>query len=425
MKSEMKQTENTTPKGQDIRLVVFSNMFPSAVAPTVGTPVKERLFRVAKKVPIVVISPQTWSPFDWIIRLFRTTYRPISTPFETLEGVDIYRPRVFSFPRYFKGTDPYFMALGCRKVFDAVCVSFRPTIVDSHFLYPDTAAALILAQRAGLPVVATIRGSKDARLVGGPMEPSLKDSLSRCSKLIAVSDSLKVDVCDRLKIIPTKTSVIGNGVDLTKFYREDKTEARARINIPLDAPVIIGVGTLVELKGFHRIIAQLPKLKETFPNLKFLIVGGGSTQGNMRPALEELVKTLGLENSVVFCGPQKPENLRWYLSAADAFVSATSYEGWANVLLEAMACGLPVVTTRVGGNPQVVSNDQVGALVDFWNPEQFKQTLIYTLTKQWDREAIIAYATQNSWDERVDRLLRLYTEVLSSSKTKAVPKAHA
>lgn len=151
-----------------VRLLVYSSNFPSSATPTVGTPVWERMSRIGKHVPIIVVSPQAWSPFDWVLRLFRKTYRPPTSAHEVIQGVEVFRPRVLSVPRFLKGLDGWFMAAGSRRIVRKIVESFQPTIVDAHFLYPDGYAASLLARRHGLPLTITIRGSKDATLVHGP-----------------------------------------------------------------------------------------------------------------------------------------------------------------------------------------------------------------------------------------------------------------
>ena len=159
--------------------------------------------------------------------------------------------------------------------------------------------------------------------------------------------------------------VIGNGVDLTKFTPVPRLDARRQLGLPDDAEVLVSVGTLVERKGFHRVIECLPGLLATHPMLHFVIVGGAGPEGDMSAKLKSLVRTLGLDDRVHFLGPLPNDRLKVPLSAADVFVLATSYEGWANVFLEAMACGLPVVTTDVGGNAQVVNDRSLGRIVPF------------------------------------------------------------
>src|SRR5690606_41054153 len=113
---------------------------------------------------------------------------------------------------------------------------------------------------------------------------------------------------------------------------------------------------LFRSKGFQHVIPLLPRLRERYPKLQYLIVGGSAQQSDIRPMLERLAESHGVADCVRFCGPQPQAELPWYYSAADVFVLATAYEGWANVFLEALACGLPVVTTRVGGKPQVIES---------------------------------------------------------------------
>jgi teichuronic acid biosynthesis glycosyltransferase TuaC len=412
-------------QGSNVRLLVFSSIFPSSVTPTVGTPVWERMSRIGRHVPMVVISPQAWSPLDWLVRMFRKTYRPIASPHEVIQGVEIFRPRILSIPRFFKGLDGWLMAHGSRRMVKQVASDFRPTIVDAHFLYPDGYAASLLASELGLPMTVTIRGSKDARLVNGPRQRQLRATMEAATTLFAVSESLKHDVPRALGIDDAKTVVIGNGVDMTKFTRADRAAARSRLGLAPDSKVLISVGSLVELKGFHRILPVLPRLRAQFPGLRYLVVGGGTTQGDMLGTLRAMSTQLGLDDCVVFCGPQIPEQLKWYYSAADLFVSATSYEGWANVLLEAMACGLPVVTTDVGGNPQVVCRDELGSIVPYWDENAFEIAVRNGLEQEWNREAIVDYARSNSWNARVARQIAEYERVLDATDRRGVAPSEA
>jgi glycosyltransferase involved in cell wall biosynthesis len=175
--------------------------------------------------------------------------------------------------------------------------------------------------------------------------------------------------------------------------------------------VLVSVGGLVERKGFHRVIDVLPDLVQRYTELQFLIVGGPSAEGNNRAELEAQVARLGLERHVTFLGTRKPEELSAVLSAADVFVLATRNEGWANVFLEAMACGLPVVTTDVGGNREVVCRPELGAVVPFGDAGALREALRHALGHVWDGQAIRQYAIDNAWDERVMRLRKAFTRL--------------
>jgi len=165
---------------------------------------------------------------------------------------------------------------------------------------------------------------------------------------------------------------------------------------------------LVERKGFHRVIEQLPGLLEQYPKLRYLIVGGGGPEGDWRSRLESQVRQLQLTSVVTFLGPLPPDELKGPLSASDVFVLATRNEGWANVFLEAMACGLPVVTTDVGGNQEVVCDSKLGMIVPFGDGYALSQALRSALSKPWDRLVIRQYAEANDWQTRVNRLYQLF-----------------
>jgi glycosyltransferase involved in cell wall biosynthesis len=208
-----------------------------------------------------------------------------------------------------------------------------------------------------------------------------------------------------------KILVVGNGVDTAKFHRLDRRGARQRLGLPLDAPVLVSVGALVERKGFHRVLECLPALRRRFPGLRYLVVGGAGPEGDWSARLRKSVSDLGLEDCVVFLGALAPEELNVPLSAADLFVLATRNEGWANVFLEAMACGLPVVATDVGGNAEVVANENLGMLVPFGDPDRLARALADALVREWDRDAIVAYAESNSWERRVRTLAEEFAAI--------------
>lgn len=402
------------------RLIVYSSLFPSEAAPTAGTFIRERMFRVARRVPVVVVAPQAWSPFDPLIRLWRKEFRPMATVYESVDGIDVYRPRWFSFPGVGKRLDGWLMAICTERCVRRIHRSFRATAIDAHFLYPDGWAATRIAKRLGLPATITIRGSKDEWLIGTSREAGMREAMARASKLFAVSQSLARNVAHALGIAPAKVEVIGNGVDAERFAPVDRAEARRRLGLSPDIPVLIGVGNLIPSKGFQRVIPLLPRLRERHPGLVYLIVGGAAAQGGgLRASLEAQARECGVAEAVRFCGRQPQDELRWFYGAADVFVLATEFEGWANVFLEAMACGLPVVTTRVGGNAEVVMEPDTGELVAWWDAEAFAEAIDRALARRWDREAIVAYARANGWDRRVEQLVAEFTRLGASERTDA------
>jgi glycosyltransferase involved in cell wall biosynthesis len=237
--------------------------------------------------------------------------------------------------------------------------------------------------------------------------------------VFAVADSLR-QLALRLGVPEARTRVVGNGVDVAKFHPVERAAARRELGLPADAPVLISVGGLVERKGFHRVIELLPALRRQFPDLRYLVVGGGGPEGDWSQRLRDQVAALGLQEAVHFLGPWPPERLKVPLSAADVFVLATSNEGWANVFLEAMACGLPVVTTDVGGNAEVVCDRALGTVVPFGDADALRAAIAAALARDWDRAAIRRHAEDNDWDGRVAILVAEFRALCADRRDPAM-----
>ena len=389
------------------KLLVFSSLFPSKVQPGAGLFIRERMFRVGKHLPLVVVSPVPWFPFQGLIRHFKPGYRLQPPKLEEQQGVEVYHPRFLAVPGLLRRLDGLSMALCSLFLMLRLKHRFKFTIIDSHFAWPDGYAATLLGRWLSVPVTITLRGTEVPHSKDSVKRTKMLLALSRAARVFSVADSLKRHVV-ALGANAEKIQVVGNGVDTERFFQENEEDARERFNLPADAQVLVTVGGLVERKGFHRVIELMPALLKEFPRLYYLVVGGACAEGDWRERLEAQANELGVRERVLFVGAVVPDELRWPLSAADIFVLPTSNEGWANVFLEAMACGLPVVTSDVGGNPEVVCRDELGTIVPFGHSEALQEAIAFALNKKWQRQEIIAYATNNSWDHRVEQLLTAF-----------------
>lgn len=400
-------------------LVVFSSLFPSAARPGAGIFIRERMFRVARHRALVVVSPQPWFPGQALIRWWRPGYRPQSPRFEIQQDIRVYRPRFLSMPGLLRRWDGWSMALGSFMLLRRLRAE-GARLIDAHFAYPDGEAATRLGRWLKLPATITLRGTEVPHSKNPVLRPRLTRALQAATRVFSVSNSLR-RLAIELGTAEANTEVVGNGVDTTRFHPVDRDSARRRYSIPLNAQVLISVGGLVERKGMHRVIDCLPALIALHPDLHYLIVGGSSAEGDLRTELDAQVATLGLHERVHFLGSLEPDELKWPLSAADIFVLATRNEGWANVFLEAMACGLPVVSTDVGGNAEVVCRPELGRIVPFGDAQALQQALDDALNKNWDRAAIIDYAQANQWDKRVAQLVRAFDTILGTPITNMEP----
>jgi glycosyltransferase involved in cell wall biosynthesis len=403
-------------------LVVLSALFPSREHPLAGVFIKERMFRVARHMPLTVVSPQPWFPLQGLLRRWRPAYRTPRPLLETIDGITVHRPRFLALPAIGRRFDGFFMALSTLRILRGLARAGRADVIDAHFAYPDGYAAALLGRWLQLPVSITLRGTEARLRKQPPLRRRMSNALRAAARVYCVSASLR-GIALELGADAARTLVVGNGVDLDNFFPEDQRLARRRLNIADDARVIVSVGGLVERKGFHRLIECLPKLRSRWPDILLLIVGGPSPEGDWSDRLRAQVTQLDLDANVRFLGALPPSALRAPLSAADVFALATSNEGWANVFLEAMACGLPVVTTRVGGNAEVVCRDQLGVLVPFGDRDALCRALSSALDQPWDRVAIRSYAAENTWDRRIELLLGHFDSMhASSSGAPAAPR---
>ena len=400
-------------------LIVFSSLFPSAARPGAGIFIRERMFRVAQHRALVVVSPQPWFPGQALIRWLRPGYRPSSPLYEMQQDIRVYRPRFVAVPGLLRRWDGWSMALCSYRLLRRL-KDEGARLIDAHFAYPDGEAATLLGRWLELPTTITLRGTEVPHSKNPALRPRLTRALRAATRVFSVSHSLR-RLAIELGAPEANTEVVGNGVDITRFHPVARDAARRRFRIPLQAQVLISVGGLVERKGMHRVIACLPALIEHHPELHYLIVGGGSGEGDMRTELDAQVAALGLAERVHFLGSLAPDELKWPLSAADVFVLATRNEGWANVFLEAMACGLPVVSTDVGGNAEVVCRPELGIIVPFGDAQALEQALGDALSANWDRASIIDYARSNQWDKRVAQLLRAFDTILDAHAPQLEP----
>lgn len=391
-------------------ILVLSSLFPNNAAPSNGLFIRERMFRVAKHTNMTVISPIPWFPGQQLLRIFKKNYRPQPDKIEIQQGITVYFPRFFSFPGVLRNLDAFMMYLCCLPLVRKLKKENSIEIIDSHFTYPDGLAATWLARKAGLKSTITLRGTEIPHSKTLGKRKQLMKAWIQADRLFCVSNSL----CQHaiaMGINAEKFTFIGNGIDTEKFKPIAKTDAKKRLNIDTHTKVLITVGGLVERKGFHRVIACLPQLLKVYPKLLYLIIGGVSAEGNYKQQICELAEKLAVTDNIRFLGSLKPEDLSLPLSAADVFVLSSSNEGWANVILEAMACGTPVIATDVGGNAEVVKSEELGYIVPYDSHQELLLAIQRALIKHWNAATLVQYAQDNHWDYRIKLILKEYDRI--------------
>jgi len=392
----------------NIKTLTFSTLYPSSVRPGHGIFVETRLRELLKtgEVETRVVAPVPWFPFSG--KRFGEYGKIAATPtFEHRNGIDVFHPRYLLPPKIGMNIAPYTLARGAiptiRKI---IRDGFDFDLIDAHYFYPDGIAAWMIAKWLGKPFVVTARGT-DINLIPEFKKPRQLIQLAahNAAASIGVCSAL-VDVLRGWGIDPTRLHVMRNGVDLERFRPLPKSEMRSQLGLS-GFPLLISVGYLIERKGHHIVIDALAKLLPSLPNATLVLIGNGPE----RKSLEQRVASLGLGQNVKFTGTVPNTDLaRWY-SAADALILASSREGWANVLLESMACGTPVVATRIWGTPEVVANDVAGRLVDQRDGEHFAAGITSLIDRYPDRSAVRTYAEGFSWNATSEAQLALFKKI--------------
>ena len=336
-------------------------------------------------------------------------------------------PRYPLLPKVGMTLAPLLLALACvRPIRQLIREGFDFDVIDAHYYYPDGVAAAWLARHFGKPLAITARGT-DLNLITQHALPRrmMQWAASRAQASIGVCKAL-VDVLRDWQIDPQRLHVMRNGVDLQRFRWQPAEETRTALGLgPDEGPLLLSVGHLIERKGHDLVIEALAALLPTLPQARLAIIG----EGPEHAALQALAARLGVAQHVTFTGALPQTELpRWY-SAADLLVLASSREGWANVLLEAMACGTPVVATRIWGTPEVVASADAGCRVDERSGPALAQGVVRLLAALPARAAVRAYAEGFSWDETSRRQVALFRALAaqagSTSQRPTVAGSHA
>jgi teichuronic acid biosynthesis glycosyltransferase TuaC len=335
-----------------LRVLTIATLFPNAARPTLGVFVARQTQALAARpgVAVEVVAP-VGLPL-WPLPL-HPHYAPLrALPLsEEWQGLTVHRPRYRVWPKLGQAGTARRMAEALLPVLRRIRERFPFDVIDAEFFWPDGPAAMRLAAALGVPFSVKARGS-DIHLWGA--RPGIRGQLIEAGHaaagMLAVSAALKADMAalglpaDRIKVHHT-------GIDLDRFRPVDRAAAKAALGV--EGPLLVAAGALMERKGQDIAVTALERL----PGVTLILVGDGPA----RARLERRARPFG--DRVRFLGRQPHEMLPALLGAADAMVLPTVSEGLANVWVEALACGTPVVTSDVGGAREVIDRAGAGRLV--------------------------------------------------------------
>jgi D-inositol-3-phosphate glycosyltransferase len=293
-------------------------------------------------------------------------------------------------------------------------------IVHAHgHVYMSSCLAGKLAKKYNKPFIVTQHNTWIDYKSGLNMLENLNDELigktvlKDADRTLTVSkETLKYVL--RLGANKETTSVMYNGVDTNCFCSIHKTESRKKLDLPENRKIVFSLRRLVYKNGLDTLIDSAKHVVKDFPDILFVVAGKGPSKG----LIEDRIKELGIKSNIKLTGFVPDELLPLYYNAADYFIlPSASGEGLPLVLFEAMACGLPVIATTVGGTPEIIDNMKNGVLIPPRDPEAMAKALSVLLKKDELTKTIGEKATKKiresfSWEENVRQLKAVYKEVL-------------
>jgi glycosyltransferase involved in cell wall biosynthesis len=377
-----------------MKILVYSCLFPNHLQPNKAIFVKHRMQNVANLdgCEVRVVNPIPYCP-RWSFLNRRYPFAGVSRK-EVIDGMPVYHPRYPLIPKIsmiLHGVSLYASSLRLLKRISSI---YPFDLIDGHFIYPDGFAAVLLGRTLQKPVVLSARGSDIHQFSNfRSIKPMIRFALKGADHVVSVCQSLKNTMVE-LGVESGKVSVIPNGIDLNHFFPEDRLRARGLLGLPEDARIVLSVGALIPLKGHELVLEAFRGMIQKRTNLHLYIIG----EGPQRDILQRKAKEMNLSHHVIFVGQRPNSELRNWYNAANVFCLASSQEGNANVILESLACGTPVVATDVGGAPEILISPDVGILV-IRNQSSLRNGLLSALERSWDRAEIHRHVAERTWHQ--------------------------
>ena len=378
------------------RVLFLSHMYPNGINPFNAPFMSERAIALSRLVDLDIIAPVGYFPF------FKNKLPPY---LERFNGMDVRHPRYFGVPSYFwkKRWISYYMM--CRSLWEKTSLPYD--IAHIEWIYPDAYAFLHYARMLKIRTVGVVHGNEAIGYFESKSHrPHYKKALKRLERIIAVSADMKRKMIAEYEVEPEKIVVIHNGADLTKFPVIDKFEARMKINLPLSASIGICVARLSPEKNLDVLIEAIAMLGENAPLM--YIVGDGP----LRDKLAQMIRKKNVDAKIKLAGPVPHNEIHNWLNACDFFCLPSQREGCPVVIHEALACGLPVISTTVGAIPEQICSDDYGLLCQPSSAKELSALIAKTSIISWDRKKICTYGRRFTWQNVALQTVKVLEEAI-------------
>jgi glycosyltransferase involved in cell wall biosynthesis len=373
----------------NLRILFVSNLFPDVREPNRGL-VNARLVRsIAKIADIRVLAPQP-SLNAWLNKSNKNKCLPADSSFDPLFPLVPYVPKFGSL------LNDSLFAYRIGPCIQDIRNKFPFDVVLCSWLFPDASAIARLAPVMGFPYVAVAQGSDVHQYLHmAGRRSKIVATVNESAKTITRSAEL-ARLLFEAHVEKNKLEVIYNGVETDVFYPGNAQIAREKLGLPVNAKIILYIGNLLPVKNpglalesFGRLVSE----SQAPADLRLVFIGQGALERELRGNAE----SMGISAQILFVGAQPPAQVAEYLRAADVLCLPSDNEGLPNVLLEALACGKPVVATRVGGIPEVLNRPELGRLVPARDAKTMTKALTEILLTPPSMDFIASVGRNNSW----------------------------
>jgi glycosyltransferase involved in cell wall biosynthesis len=289
-------------------------------------------------------------------------------------------------------------------------INFKPDLIHAHFAWPSGYVAMRLKRDLGVPYIVTGHGFDiyDLPLRNKYYLKTVTSVLSEADYIITVSNINKDFIITKLNITGKDIAVIPNGYDHRIFHSKNMVIVRDQLELPQDKKIVLSVGNLQKVKGHIFLVEAAYKILKENHDILFLIVGDGVERAN----LEKRIKKYKMRKNFILIGAKPFNEIPEWMNACDLLVIPSLNEAGPAVLFEALACGKPVIGTKVGIIPEILTNKKLGMIVQPKNVTELKQGILYGLTNKWEKNYIKDQIKKYTWKVIANQIMGIYDEVL-------------
>jgi teichuronic acid biosynthesis glycosyltransferase TuaC len=385
-----------------MRIAVVTRYFPSSAEPWQGRSAYQTLRVIARHADVEVFYPHAKYP-----SLLKPFHRGVEKLDEAWRPADV-NASYYDFPTLPLISRPFNGWLASRAVLSSVR-KFAPDVIFSCFLYPDGYAALRVGKALGGPVVAMSIGSDINRIEDAFTKMHTLTVLRESDFLVTVSSDLRSKAI-AMGASAQKARTVINGCDLSVFRTRDKLQARSALQIDPGVQAVVFIGRIDVKKGLRELVEAAASLHAQRPALHVYLVG----EGPDRPVVQSAIEARQASGYIHLLPACAFDDVAVWMAAADLVTLPSYMEGCPNAVLEALACGRPVVATNVGGIPEIM-NEACGSLVPPRDPAALALAIDAVLSKSWDAAGISAQRGR-SWETVGAELLEIFESLVPASK---------